>query len=136
MKGVSILLFSTEQLKILPYPEKPMFQCYHDKAFQVGIIQGNSPKDITKWVCTKYINCAFAPKSPMNKFIIMVSDDWGEGEHLVTHQYFRIKKSCLHPFNMDLLHILKTAIRNNGYIYGSYTSAYSAMTSAKRSSVK
>lgn len=109
---------------LLPYPDKPIFQCYHDKAFQVGIIQGNSPKDITKWVCTKYINCAFAPQSPMNKFIIMVSDDWGEGEHLVTHQYFRIKKSCLHPFNMDLLHILKTAIRNNCYIYGSYNERY------------
>ena len=111
-------------MKLLPYPEKPIFQCYHDKAFQVGIIQGNSPKDITRWVCTKYINCAFAPQSPMNKFIIMVSDDWGESEHLVSHQYFRIKKSCLQSFKMDLLHILKTAINNNFYIYGSYNERY------------
>ena len=111
-------------MKILPYPDKPIFQCYHDKAFQVGIIQANSPIDIKKWVCTKYVNCAFAPQSPMNKFIIMVSDDWGETEKLVNHQRFVVSKKSLDIMNLDLLHSLKSAIKNNAYIYGNYNEKY------------
>lgn len=117
------MLFSTEQLKILPYPEKPMFQCYHDKAFQVGIIQGNCPDESTPWVCTKYLNCAFAPKA-INKFVIVEDDDWGEKENFVTQQKFKMQRSFLEYFNMDLLHILKTAILKNYYIYGIYNERF------------
>ena len=106
-------------MKLLPYPEKPIFQCYHDKAFQVGIIQGNAPEETTKWACTKYLNCVFAPKVP-NKFIIIEDDDWGVKEHLVTQQFFQMQREFLDHFKMDLLYILKTAIYKNYYIYGIY----------------
>ena len=112
-----------KQVKLLPYPEKPIFQCYHDKAFQVGIIQGNAPEETKKWACTKYLNCVFAPKVP-NKFIIIEDDDWGVKEHLVTQQFFQMQREFLIHFKMDLLYILKTAIYKNYYIYGIYNEKY------------
>lgn len=111
-------------MKLLPYPEKPMFLCYHNRAFPFGIIQANSSEDITKWVCTKCVNCAYYPNSPKNKFNIAVWDVWGVNERLVTQQILQIKKDYFDLFNMDLLHILKTAIKNNCYIHGSYNEKY------------
>lgn len=110
-------------MKILPYPDKPIFQCYHDKAFQIGVIQGNSPEEVIKWACTKYLNCVFAPKVP-NKFIIVEDDDWGLKEQLTTQQFFQMQRKFLTHFNMDLLHILKTALYRNYYIYGIYNERY------------
>lgn len=111
-------------MKLLPYPEKPMFLCYHNKAFPFGILQANSPEDITKWICTKCVNCAFYSNSPKNKFNIAVWDVWGVNERLVTQQTLQINKDYFDLFNMDLLHILRTAIENNCYIYGSYNEKY------------
>lgn len=110
-------------MKILPYPDNPLFQCYHDKAFQIGIIQGNAPEEVTKWACTKYLNCVFAPKAP-NKFIIIEDDDWGLKEKLATQQFFQMQREFLIHFKMDLLHILKTALYRNYYIYGIYNERY------------
>ena len=110
-------------MKLLPYPDKPIFQCYHDKAFQIGIIQGNAPEEVIKWACTKYLNCVFAPKVP-NKFIIVEDDDWGLKEQLTTQQFFQMQREFLTHFNMDLLHILKTALYRNYYIYGIYNERY------------
>ena len=110
-------------MKILPYPDKPLFQCYHDKAFQIGIIQGNAPEETIKWACTKYLNCEFVPQA-INKFIIVEDDDWGEKEQLGTQQFFQMQRDFLNHFKMDLLYILKTAIHENYYIYGSYNERY------------
>lgn len=64
-------------MTLLPFPEQPMFLCYHNRAFPFGVVQANSPEDITKWVCTKGINCAFRSKRNMNRFRFVVSDLWG-----------------------------------------------------------
>lgn len=111
-------------MKLLPYPDKPMFLCYHNRAFPFGIIQANSSEDITKWVCTKCVNCTYRPNSPENKFSIAVRDVWGVNEHLVNQQILQIKKDYFALFNIDLLHVLKTAIKNNCYIHGKYNEKY------------
>lgn len=118
-------------MKILPYPDKPIFQCYHDKAFQIGIIQGNAPEEVTKWACTKYLNCAFAPRA-VNKFIIVEDDDWGLKENLATQQFFQMQREFLNHFKMDLLYILKTAIYRNYYIHGIYNERYIPMKRSYR----
>lgn len=107
-------------MKLLPYPEKPIFLCYHNKAFPFGIIEANSPESITKWVCTKCVNCVYYPNSPNNKFNIVVWDNWGINEGIITREVLQIKKNHFELFKMDLLYILKTAIRSDCYIHGNY----------------
>ena len=92
-------------MKVLPYPEKPMFLCYHNRAFPFGIIQANSSEDITKWVCTKCVNCDFFPNSTKINFNIATWDVWGKFEGLMTQQVLQIKKDYLDVFNIDLLHL-------------------------------
>ena len=111
-------------MKLLPYPDTPMFQCYHNMAFPFGVIQANSPEDMTKWMCTKCTNCIYFPNSNATKFNIAVQDGWGVDEHLVNRQILQIRKDCLSRFNMDLLYILQQAIENNCYIYGTYNEKY------------
>lgn len=55
-------------MKLLSYPLIPQFICYHNKAFPIGIIQVNSPENITKWLCAKCINTVYNHNSPQNKF--------------------------------------------------------------------
>ena len=112
-------------MKILPFPDKPIFLSYHNSAFPFGVIQANSSEDITKWVCTKCIKFEYFPKSPNNKFDIHVLDLWSIGENIITQQVLRIKKEYIDPFNIDLLHILQTAIKNDCYIKGTYNEKYS-----------
>lgn len=113
-----------EKMKLLPYPEKPMFLCYHNKAFPFGVIEANSSESITKWVCTKCVNCAYYPNSPRNKFNIVVGDVWGIREGIITREVLQIKKNHVELFKMDLLHILKTAIRSDCYVQGRYNEKY------------
>ena len=79
-------------MKILPYPQIPQLICYHNKAFPIGIIQANSPENITKWLCTKCINTVYNPNSPQNKFDLAMRDNWGNWEGITTQQVFSIKK--------------------------------------------
>lgn len=82
-------------MTMLPYPEVPILICYHNKAFPFGIIQANSPEDITKWLCTKSINCVYNPNSPKNKFDLAIWDTWGNWEGITTHQVISIRKDLL-----------------------------------------
>ena len=111
-------------MKVLPFPDKPILLCYHNRAFPFGIIQANSPGDITKWACTKCINCNFFSERPLNKFNIAVYDAWGEEEQLVTHQTLCLPKESSQLSDEDLLQNLNSAIDNNCYISGIYNEKY------------
>ena len=111
-------------MKVLPFPDKPMLLCYHNRAFPFGIIQANSPVDITKWACTKCVNCNFFSERPYNKFNIAVYDAWGEEERLVIHQTLCLSKESSQLSDEDLLQSLKSAIDNNCYISGIYNEKY------------
>lgn len=105
-------------MKLLPYSNRPIFLSYHNIAFPFGIIQANSPEDITRWSCTKCVNCVYYSNSPKNKFNIDVWDVWGVDEQLITYRRLKIKKNDLGHSEMDLLNALKDAINNNCYIQG------------------
>lgn len=111
-------------MKLLPFPESPIFLSYHNRAFPFGVVQANSPEDITKWVCTKGVYCFFHPEQKMNKFCFAVDDLWSLEEGLMSQQTLQIKKEYLELFNIDLLQILKTAIDNGWYIHGGYNEKY------------
>ena len=110
-------------MKLIPFPETPIFLSYHNRAFPFGVIQANSPEDISKWVCTKVVYCTFHPEK-MSKLCFAVDDLWSLGERLMSQQTLQIKKEYLELFNIDLLQILKTAIDNGWYIHGGYNEKY------------
>lgn len=111
-------------MKLLPYPQMPHFICYHNKAFPSGIIQANSPEDITKWLCTKCINVVYNPNSPQNKFDLSVWDIWGNSEGLTTQQVFAIKKDLIPLININMLSMFRTFIDHGCYILGTYNEKY------------
>ena len=111
-------------MKLLPYPDIPMLISYHNKAFPFGIIEANSPEDITKWACTKCINCVYDPNSPQNKFDFALIDPWGNSERIMTHQCFFIKKDLMALVNIDLISMLKIFIDNGCYVQGEYNEKY------------
>lgn len=111
-------------MTILPFPEKPLMISYHNKAFPVGIIQANSPEDITKWLCAKWIKCVYYPDSLNNKFDVETGDDWGGLEGITTYQTINIKKDLFSPLNIDLLSMLQTFIDHGCYIHGMYNEKY------------
>ena len=118
------------KMKLLPFPDTPIFLSYHNRAFPFGVVQANSPEDITKWACTKCINCRFYSESETNKFIFAVNDLWGVDEGIMSQQTLQIQEEYFELFNMDLLNILKTAIDNGCYIHGGYNERYVPCKSA------
>lgn len=111
-------------MKRLPFPETPMFLSYHNRAFPFGVIQANCPEDITRWMCSKCVSFIHYPNSPHTKFNISVWDMWGVADHLMHQQVLEIKKEYFKLFNIDLLHVLKTALDNDHYINGSFNEKY------------
>ncbi len=111
-------------MKILPYADEPMLLCYHNRAFPFGVVQANSPVDITKWACTKCVFCGFYPNDYNKNFNVSVWDPWGMHEGLVKQQTLEVDRDMLSTFKMDLLHILKEAIHNNCYVKGSFNEKF------------
>ena len=111
-------------MKTLPFPDTPIFLSYHNRAFPFGVVQANSPEDITKWACTIGVNCSFRSEQKMNKFCFAVDDLWSLEERLMSQQTLQIKKEYLELFNIDLLQILKTSIDKVCYIQGGYNEKY------------
>lgn len=117
-------------MKILPYPQIPQLICYQNKAFPIGIIQANSPENITKWLCTKSINTVYNPKSPQNKFDLAMWDTWGNWEGITTQQIFSIKKELISLMNVDLLDMFRIFLDNECYIQGTYNEKHIPSKSA------
>ena len=111
-------------MKILAYPEKPIFLCYHNKAFPFGIIQANASEDITKWVCSKSVGCVFNPKTSSDKFDLDIIDQWGNLEGVTTRQTFKIRTDMIDVLGIDLPSMLKTVLENGYYIRGVYNEKY------------
>lgn len=111
-------------MKLLPYPEKPIFLCYHNKAFPFGIIQANAPEDITKWVCSKSVGCVFNPKTSFDKFDLDIIDQWGNLEGVTNRQNFSIRTDMIDKLGINLPSMLKTVLENGYYIRGVYNEKY------------
>lgn len=111
-------------MKLLPFPEKPIFLCYHNKAFPFGIIQANAPEDITKWVCSKSVGCVFNPKTSSDKFDLDIIDQWGNLEGVTTRQNFSIRTDMIDKLGINLPSMLKTVLENGYYIRGVYNEKY------------
>lgn len=111
-------------MTLLPFPEVPLMISYHNKAFPVGVIQANSPEDITRWLCAKCIRCVFSSSGSSHSFYLDMDDAWGGFDGLTSYQTFTIRKDMLLPLHMDLLSMFRTFLDHGCYMQGIYNEKY------------
>ena len=110
---------------ILPFKEKPYTQMYHNKAFPMGIIQGNTDTDeIMPWICGKFINCVWIPESRRTKFDHCIYDDWCTDDKILLQQRIDFFPETYEYLGIDILRFLKQMICNGAYVYGMYNEKY------------
>ena len=111
-------------MKILPYNDEQPFLCYHCIAFPIGIITGNVNGDLTKWICSKMINCQYDFHSPDHKFDFFVDDIWGVKENIISYQSLSLSKETIDILEYDWIPVLQRFIDNQFYIVGTYNEKY------------
>jgi len=111
-------------MKLLPFPEIPIFQSYHNKAFPFGIVQANNTSDIEKWACTKCINCVFTPYEEDHMFDVITIDPWGQEEGLIEYRDVFFDKYLLKQPNYNLLSLIRRYITQGYYVAGLYNEKY------------
>lgn len=108
----------------LPFEDKPYSLMYHGSAFPLGIIQGNTTKDITPWLSCKYINCWFA-STWGNKFAHYVSDNWATGDKILFQQRIDIfSEQYDFIFKRDVIYLLRKMLDMGFYPHGVYNEEY------------
>ncbi len=111
-------------MRVLPYNDKQPFLSYHCIAFPIGVITGNVNGDLTKWICSKMINCKYDFHSPDHKFDFFVDDIWGVKENIVSYQSLSLSKETIDILEYDLIPTLRMFIDNGFYIVGTYNEKY------------
>lgn len=111
-------------MKLLPFPDEPVFLCYHNKAFPFGIIQANANGDFMKWLCSKGVGCIFNPCTSPDKFDLDIIDQWGNMEGATERQTFKLKNDMIGKIGIDFLSMLRTVIDNDCYIRGIFNEKY------------
>ena len=108
----------------LPFCISPYIVTYHNKAFPLGVIQGNSKIDLTSWISGKFINCFFHSSSLDHKFDLYTLDPWGEQDGANSSQTIKLDKNMFKKLSIDILKTIKKLMDNGYYIHGSYNEKY------------
>ena len=106
----------------LPFETSPYIMAYHNKAFPLGVIQGNADFDLRPWISGKFINCYFRLNSP--KFDLYTLDPWGEGAGVNLSQSIRLTREMFDQLSLDILQVVKTLLDNSCYVHGSWNEKY------------
>lgn len=109
---------------ILPFEINSYVKCYHNRAFPLGIIQGNANCDIIPWLCGKYINCSFDRLSYGMKFDICLYDAWGNKERVTSSQSIALDSQSYEFLEFDKLEIVKRLLDHGYYVHGGYNEKY------------
>ena len=108
----------------LPFEKKPYIVTYHNKAFPLGVIQGNAKFDLTPWIAGKFINCFFDESSANHKFNFYTFDSWGEKDGVNSSQTIRLDKKMFKELSIDIIKTVKCLLDNGYYVHGSYNEKY------------
>ena len=108
----------------LPFNKNPYIVTYHNKAFPLGVIQGNADFDLTPWIAGKFINCFFHTMSLEHKFNFCTFDPWGEKDGVNSSQTIKLDKNMFKELSIDIIKTVKCLMNNGYYIHGSYNEKY------------
>lgn len=112
---------------ILPIDFSPIVCCYHNTAFPLSVIQGNSKqqgKDIMPWAVGKYLNSRFTDSSENNKYEICMFDNWGLEDEIFRHQYINMYTDFYLKMNINIIACMIVALQEKCYISGQYNERY------------
>ena len=104
----------------LPFEKNPYIVSYHNKAFPLGVIQGNAKEDLTPWIAGKFINCYFNPEARLRKFEVYTTDPWGEGDGVNSSQTIRLDREMFDVLSIDVIQTVKGLLDSGYYVHGSY----------------
>ena len=82
----------------LPFNYSPLVSMYHGCAFPIGIIMAcaaEHEKDITPWLCGKYINWMYVP-GLFNKYNHYFDDSWMRNDGILRLQRIRLRRETYH----------------------------------------
>lgn len=112
-----------ESRVLLPFEQKPLSVMYRYIAFPLGVIQGNAERDITPWLCHKFLNCVFYPIS-QNHFSISLSDHWGVGEEIHYYQQVQLFFNDYEKIGVDIIQLLIDMLAHGSYVCGDWNEEY------------
>lgn len=112
-----------EKKVMLPFPEEPLSISYQYSAFVIGIIEANAKKDITPWLCSRYIDCTFR-ENYADKFSISFYDHFATYENVLINEKVSFQIKTIEKLNINIISLIKTMLSNQKYIYGHYNEKY------------
>jgi len=111
-------------VKLLPFCEKPLYICYYNPAFPLGIIAANAKEDILPWVCSKSIDLWFNTACTPNEIYFADRDFWGVDENILTRLYLWVHKEVYDVMDIDFSAVIHRMLDNNFYVYGTHNERY------------
>lgn len=109
---------------ILPFDINVYTKMYHHLAFFLGIVMGNSPKDITPWLCDKFINIRYFESNPNAKFGIVIGESWTSKQCVLFKQIIVLDREMYKAFDIDIINIMRKMLLQGYYIHGQYNEQY------------
>lgn len=123
-RNTANMIRKTPDIVHLPFENKPYTQMYNHLAFFLGIVMGNADKDITPWLCSRYINCRFVESTPQSKFNIILDDPWSSKENLLFKQNIILEREMFDALNIDYVNLLRSMLLQGYYPYGNLNEQY------------
>lgn len=116
--------YPMEKKFVLPFDINVYTKMYHHLAFPLGIVMGNAEKDITPWLCDKFINVRYFESNPNTKFDIVFGDKWFGEKRILFKQNIILDRYQYQIFDIDIVNIMRRMINQEYYIHGRYNEQY------------
>lgn len=118
----------------LPFDEHPIVCQYLNNTIILGIIQANAEKrkkDITPWICSKFINCSYLAKNTNARFSVQVFDGDATNDGKIKCVPFCIEREHVVIYNGErIFDFFEDLISSGYYITGIFNERYIPKMSA------
>lgn len=111
-------------MKRLPFPDAPLYVCYHNKAFPVGIIEGNTKESLIPWLCAKSVGLGYNSTCTPHELNFSEADFWGISEHITDRLRLSAHKELRDAMKIDFAELLPKMLDNNYYVNGTHNERY------------
>lgn len=112
----------------LTFDEHPVVCQYLNNTIILGIIQANAErykKDITPWICSKFINCSYLDKNTNAKFSVQVFDGDATNDGKIKCVTFHMERGQFERYNGKyIFDFFEDIISSGYYITGIFNERY------------
>lgn len=112
----------------LPFDEHPVVCQYLNNTIILGIIQANAErykKDVTPWICSKFINCSYLDKNTNVRFSVQVFDGDATNDGKIKCVTFHMEREQFERYNGKyIFDFFEDIISSGDYITGIFNERY------------